>query len=242
MSNFNVIADHYGSRTADIYDRATASFWGYTATLEAIAYELVYGRNLIANKNRPLRILDLGTGTGNLIAGISKLLPMDGLRWTAVDKSCDMPMKAMKKLACIGIKAEIHITPMQKLTLSSEMFDAVVSSFAIHHLNGIEKAQLFKKVRSLTKPGGVFVFGDRFSELSEDHLRVAAAHFRQFGPNHIRTKKLPEVIAYMREQFILDGDKPSTKQEQMAWMKSAGWRDVQNPYRSFICGVISGIK
>ena len=39
-------------------------------------------------------------------------------------------------------------------------FDLVVSALAIHHLEGPEKAELFRRLRAVVAPGGRFVLGD----------------------------------------------------------------------------------
>ncbi len=244
MRSVDVIEDHYGPLTSESYDRVTKSFWAYDSTLEAIGFELAYGRGL-ATKDRPLKILDLGTGTGNLVKSVSRVLPNRRISWVVVDQSEEMLQKATEKIRRQDVEIKSRIVSLQNLDLSglsSETFDAVVSSFAIHHLDQTAKKSLFRKVYNLTKPRGIFVFGDRFTEASESHLEVAAAYFSEHGPRPKRTRKLGDVVQYMKGQFKLDGDKPSTEQEQIEWMKEAGWGNVRCPFRSFICGVISGIK
>jgi putative AdoMet-dependent methyltransferase len=43
-------------------------------------------------------------------------------------------------------------------------FDAVVSTYTIHHLTEAEKQQLFEKIESSLEPGGLAVFGDLMFE------------------------------------------------------------------------------
>ena len=241
MCSRNIIEDHYGLLTSDSYDQVTRSFWAYDATLQAVGYELLYGRGL-ATHNHPLEILDLGTGTGNLIESVDKMFSKARPSWLAVDQSEEMLQKAKKKMRRQGSAIKILKLSMQDLEYPEEIFDAVISSFAIHHLDKIEKKTLFKKVYHLTRPQGVFVFGDRFAEPSESHLEVAAAYFRQNSSVFTQTKRLDDVVKYMKKQFEIDGDKPSTEQEQIKWMEEVGWRDVRCSFRSFICGVISGVK
>lgn len=74
------------------------------------------------------RVLDLGTGDGRLIAMLRVNRPE--LRATGLDFSA--------------------------LMLELGRFDAVVSSFAIHHLEHERKRELYGEVLEVLEPGGVF--------------------------------------------------------------------------------------
>lgn len=39
-------------------------------------------------------------------------------------------------------------------------FDLVISALTVHHLDGDAKADLFRRVRAVTAPGGAFVLAD----------------------------------------------------------------------------------
>jgi tRNA (cmo5U34)-methyltransferase len=79
--------------------------------------------------------------------------------------------------------------------LPSGQFDLVVSAFAIHHLDGPGKAQLFGRVASALRPGGRFVLCDVVI------------------PEHPVPNPVP-----LDEGF----DMPSTVHEQVVWLSDAG--------------------
>jgi putative AdoMet-dependent methyltransferase len=101
------------------------------------------------------RVLDLGSGTGNAILA----LPAD-CRVVAVDVSTRMIEIARTKLSARDVEYVVSgIIEFFELR-PAESFDAVVSSYAIHHLADVEKVRLFSRVKSALQPGGCAVFVD----------------------------------------------------------------------------------
>jgi tRNA (cmo5U34)-methyltransferase len=75
-------------------------------------------------------------------------------------------------------------------------FDLVVSALAVHHLDGAGKRDLFSRVVGVLRPGGVFVLGD-----------VVVPVPGVEGPIEIDW----------------DMDKPDTIDDQLAWLRAAGF-------------------
>ena len=101
------------------------------------------------------RILDLGTGDGRLLALVKRDRPH--AEAIALDFSPAMLEAARKRFAGDAtITVLAHdldvLLPASKLG----RFDAVVSSFAIHHLEHPRKRALYAEVYSLLNAGGVF--------------------------------------------------------------------------------------
>jgi putative AdoMet-dependent methyltransferase len=100
-------------------------------------------------------VLDLGTGTGNTIA----VLPVD-CHVVAVDVSRKMLALAGKKLGAWSVQFVqsdiLEVFDNQRLP----EFDAIVSSYAIHHLIDQEKEYLFSQIRAFLRPDGKAVFVD----------------------------------------------------------------------------------
>ncbi len=100
------------------------------------------------------RILDLGTGDGRLLAMVKTSLarPVEA---TAVDFSQAMLAAAGKRFAgdpSVTIVTHNLDHPLPALG----NFDAVVSSFAIHHLVHERKRALYTEIYSVLNAGGVF--------------------------------------------------------------------------------------
>ena len=114
---------------------------------------------------------------------------------------------------------------------------AVVSSLAIHHLDGTEKQTLFKDMASVLALGGSFIiadltettdrFGKKFAaDTWDEAVRQRSLdldgdlrgydYFRELGWNH-----------YAQHEPDPDSiDKPSSLFDQLKWLEQAGFTDV----------------
>jgi tRNA (cmo5U34)-methyltransferase len=75
-------------------------------------------------------------------------------------------------------------------------FDLVVSALAVHHLEGLAKADLFRRVAAVVGPPGRFVLGDVV---------------------------VPEDPADMVTPVADDFDRPSSVADQLGWLDAAGF-------------------
>jgi SAM-dependent methyltransferase len=100
------------------------------------------------------RVLDLGAGDGRLLA----LLRLDRpeARGVAVDASPTMLEAARTRFAGDSMVEVVAHDLDEPLPSSLGAFDAVVSSFAIHHCAHERKRALYGEVFALLAPGGVF--------------------------------------------------------------------------------------
>jgi len=99
------------------------------------------------------RILDLGTGDGRLLALVKSGHP--DATAVAVDFSPVMLEAARKRFAgdpSVSVTAHDLENPLPAFG----SFDAVVSSFAIHHLIHERKRELYTEIYARLNPGGVF--------------------------------------------------------------------------------------
>jgi tRNA (cmo5U34)-methyltransferase len=100
----------------------------------------------------PRRILDLGTGDGRLVRLICRAhnpCPTVGL--DVSEFMLGAAREACGELPFEGIRHDLA-EPLPALG----QFDAVVSSFAIHHLEHPRKRELFREVYGVLAPGGIF--------------------------------------------------------------------------------------
>ncbi|MGZ4732804.1 MAG: class I SAM-dependent methyltransferase [Terriglobales bacterium] len=99
------------------------------------------------------RILDLGTGDGRLLALVK--LDHPGTSAVAIDFSPAMLNRAHKRFAS---DRSVEIVPHNLEEPLPELgtFDAVVSSFAIHHLIHERKRSLYAEIYAKLNAGGVF--------------------------------------------------------------------------------------
>jgi putative AdoMet-dependent methyltransferase len=130
----------------------------------------------VASRVRPgSRVLDLGAGTGNL----DRLLPPLE-RLVCVDVSPRMLDVAKEKLRGIDGVGFVIDDLLSYCASTTEVFDHVVGTYAIHHLTDGEKRELFGCLPRIVADGGTAVFGDLMFADEADKARICERH-RELG-------------------------------------------------------------
>ena len=152
------------------------------------------------------RVLDLGTGNGRVVAMLKSRNP--ALRAVAVDFSPTMLELAQARFADDPTVEILRHDLDDPLDPAWGGFDAVVSSFAIHHVDDTRKRALYAEAFDRLEPGGVFCNLEHVSSPTPAlHLEFLTA------------------IGYTPEQ-----DDPSNKlldvETQLRWLRELGFADV----------------
>jgi malonyl-CoA O-methyltransferase len=117
------------------------------------------------------RALDIGTGTGNLTAGLIQRFPKAKIY--GCDLAGSMLVEARRKTGGKGIfsTADAELLPYKE-----NSFELVVSSFTFQWLNDWSRA--INEIKKVLKPGGTFafsVFGAKtFFELRQSFIKACA--------------------------------------------------------------------
>jgi SAM-dependent methyltransferase len=101
----------------------------------------------------PRRVLDLGSGDGRLLQLVLDTRP--AARGVALDFSPAM-LAALRGRFDGDPRVEVVTHDLGQPLPAVGRFDAVVSSFAIHHLEDGRKRALYEEIWRLLDPGGVF--------------------------------------------------------------------------------------
>jgi tRNA (cmo5U34)-methyltransferase len=152
------------------------------------------------------RVLDLGTGDGRLLALVKSSL-VAAVEATAVDFSPAMLAAAGKRFAGdSSVTIVTHNLDHPLPVLGS--FDAVVSSFAIHHLVHERKRELYTEIYTLLNAGGVFC--------NLEHVASATPRLHEEFLNALG--------------LTAETEDPSNKlldlQIQLQWLREIGFVDV----------------
>jgi SAM-dependent methyltransferase len=119
------------------------------------------------------RVLDLGTGDGRLIRLIKTNRP--DIDAVAIDVSPTMLKSAREHFASdsrVKIMEHNLAEPLPELGY----FDAIVSSFAIHHLKHERKHELYEEIYDILNPTGIFCNLEHVASPSvEMHVRFLKA-------------------------------------------------------------------
>jgi tRNA (cmo5U34)-methyltransferase len=167
------------------------------------------------------RILDLGTGDGRLLA----LLRIDRREMLAVGLDfSEVILQAARKRFADDEHVELVKHDLAEPLPTLGRFDAVVSSFAIHHLEHERKRSLYGEIFDLLEPGGVFA---NFEHVASATHRLHLAFFAAIGEP-------------------LEDEDPSNRlldvQSQLEWLRDIGFTDVDCYWKWLEMALLIGVK
>ena len=126
----------------------------YLAHADAIPHRTEGERTLLDYLPQSIsRVLDLGTGDGRLLALVKSARP--GIEAVALDFSEAMLVRVRARFEHDRL-ITVVAHDMDEALPTLGTFDAVVSSFAIHHLAHPRKRKLYEEVYNRLATGGVF--------------------------------------------------------------------------------------
>jgi len=169
-------------------------------------------------------ILDIGAGTGLFSAYLLEKFPEAHL--TLVDIAENMLEMARQRFA-----AREHTEYIVRDYSTGQLggpYDIACSALSIHHLVPEDKRRLFRRVYEALRPGGMFVnadqadgetpyFRERYLEYWNDFLKSGPMSAEQ----HAEILKRRDTL-----------DKNEKLSDQLAWLKKAGFSDVDVVYRN----------
>jgi tRNA (cmo5U34)-methyltransferase len=102
------------------------------------------------------KILDLGTGDGRLLALVwNRPREYPDVEAVALDFSPAM-LEAVRRRFAVDSRVQVREHNLDEPLPALGKFDAVISSFAIHHLVDKRKRSLYAEIFARLNPGGVF--------------------------------------------------------------------------------------
>jgi tRNA (cmo5U34)-methyltransferase len=178
------------------------------------------------------RVLDLGAGTGLLSGLVLERWPR--ARLVLLDLSADMLEQARARFAGRAAQVEIR-TADYLLDPLGGPYDAVVSALSIHHLPDPGKRLLFRRALAALRPGGWFVDADNVLAPTP---RLAASD-RASWIARVRRSGIGEAeLAAALRRTRLDVLAPLS--DQLAWLRRAGFDDVDCSYKWLHFAVFGG--
>ena len=151
------------------------------------------------------RILDLGTGDGRLLALVRERHPETEA--VALDFSPAMLAEVRRRFANDSRVTVVEHNMDASLPRLGQ-FDAVISSFAIHHLMHARKRELYGEIFGILNPGGVFC---NLEHVSSPTPRLHEEFLHAIG-------------------YTVETEDPSNKlldvETQLGWLREIGFTDV----------------
>lgn len=132
----------------------------YDAGVHWLMREVEFKRRLISQVglSSGQQILDLGCGTGTLLAMMA--VECADVQFVGVDGDPEVLAIARKKTEAFAKKIELREAMATSLPFADGVFDRVVTSLVFHHLTREEKAAAFAEAFRVLKPGGRLFFAD----------------------------------------------------------------------------------
>jgi tRNA (cmo5U34)-methyltransferase len=183
----------------------------------------------------PIRVLDLGAGTGLFSQHVLQRYP--NATFVLYDIAAKMLGVAEERFADQTDRFEFVVDDYRNLQAVAD-FDLIISSLSIHHLSDEEKRRLCQQVYTALKEGGVFVNVDQIkgetTYLQTLYWELWLKHTRG---NNAPAEQIQESIerrtAYDQDALLAD---------QLQWLYEAGFENVDCVYRHTFVGVFYAMK
>jgi tRNA (cmo5U34)-methyltransferase len=218
------------NKSVEYYDRwIRKAVPGYD-DLFAIAQELIPFA-----PDAPIDVLDLGAGTGLFSRQVLEKCPRG--RFVLYDVAEKMLDVAQERFRDYPDRFRYVVDDYRNLR-ASECFDLVISSLSIHHLVDDEKRKLFGGIHGVLRDGGVFINIDLIRgptpSLEEFYCANWYEKMRRAGASE------DEVRAGIERRLAFDREAPL--EDQLRWLREAGFADVDCVYKNFKMGLFLGMR
>ena len=175
-------------------------------------------QQLAATPGQPLRLLDLGCGDAGQIAPRLARLNLSG--YVGVDLSAVALDWARRNLADLRCPVELREAEMLDwLQCDTGHYDAIFSSFALHHLQTAEKQAFLRRCQERLIPGGRFLLVDvmrnddqtlpayleAYCGMMEHEWRGLNRQELDFIIDHVRGNDVPETVTATRNMTLAAG-------------------------------------
>jgi tRNA (cmo5U34)-methyltransferase len=186
-------------------------------------------------QNDPLSVLDLGAGTGLFSHHVLTRFPRSAFVLCDVaEKMLDI---ARERFKAQGTQFEYVVKDYREIE-GEGAHNLVISSMSIHHLSDHEKKILFGKVFGILRKPGIFVNVDQVKGgtpyLEQLYWAWWIAKVRRAGASE------NQIRAGVERRHAYDKD--ACLEDQLAWLKDAGFETVDCVYKNYSLGVFFGMK
>ena len=182
------------------------------------------------------RVLELGSGTGNLSLRLLDSLPLAAL--TLVDGSDEMIALVRSRIEESTDPARPRTTYLVKrfeeLDFPAASFDLVVSSISLHHVE--DKARLYAHIRSFMSEGGRFCFADQIRGEPESNHRLNWERWLDFCRE--RGHCTPDEIESLL-QHAAAHDHYTTLTEHITLLSKAAFSEIDCVWRNWMWGIVT---
>ena len=215
-------------QAAETYDRSRKQLVPCFDDFYGTALELIP-----AQPHDNLRVLDLGAGTGLLSSFIAESFPTASI--TLLDISQEMLDKARERFGGLVKRLEFIVGDYGEGIAGQ--FDVVVSALSIHHLSNDNKRRLFKNIHNALADGGIFINADQvLGPTPHIEQRYQETWLKEVRKRGVSETDLNAALKRM------EADQMATLEEQLQWLRQAGFNPAHCWYQHHRFAVFSGEK
>ena len=226
--NMDKVKDHFEDEAQE-FDRIILTLIPHYA---AMIHALV---DAIPRRTGPLRVIDLGCGTGTVAAKILENFP--GAQVTCIDLAGNMISLAQSRLARYS-QMKYVVADFRDFDFVDK-YDVVASSLALHHLVSSEdKQDFYRRIYESLDSGGVFYNADVVLASNESMQAVYMNAWRRYMSGSISGDEIESKwIQKFREE-----DHPAKLIDQLTWMTEIGFVDVDVIWKYYNFAVYGGVR
>lgn len=180
------------------------------------------------------RVLDLCAGEGRLSEAYLRCTPNGHA--TVLDKCVEMLNISARRLEsfagrCVFLQENLE----ERTWRNSDSYGGVMTSLAVHHLDGAGKKVLYRDIHEMLVPGGVFAMVDLIEPTGANARKLAGDHWEeavqrasqlQFGSDEAAAAFACTEWNYYRLATPDPIDKPSSIAEHIDWLRDAGFIEI----------------
>ncbi len=185
--------------------------------------------------DKAIDVLDLGAGTGLFSRQVLERCPRGRfVLWDVAGKMLDL---ARERFRDFPDQFRYVVDDYRNLTEAGS-FDLAISSLSIHHLEDREKRELFRRVFAILRKWGVFLNIDLIRGptpfLEELYCADWYEKWKEAGASQEEIRAgIERRLAFDREALLED---------QLRWLREAGFADSDCVYRNYKMGLFLGMK
>jgi tRNA (cmo5U34)-methyltransferase len=193
------------------------------------------------------KILDIGSGYGDVTAEIIRRRPRSSA-WLMDISDTMIRLSRDRFSKNPGIRSIRHNLNEDILGATPERgFDSVVSCLALHHITFEKRVGLYRSIREILKPGGLFINGDQFRcespvinqwEFNSWIKGIACRIHNDRGTE----PSFDEVKNTQLEICRIMGDKPGTIWDMQNDLREAGFLSVDCVWKCQNFAVLVAVK
>lgn len=229
MNNMDRVIDHFEEEAAQFDAIIVQLIPFYRQMVEALALSIPF------SKTEPIRVLDLGSGTGTIARKIKTEFP--NAKITCLDIAAKMIQAARSKLSqyqdieyCVGDFHECEF---------DQNYEVIVSSLALHHLPyDAAKIRVYQKIFKSLANGGVFYNADLVLGSNDAQQ---ARNIQEWTEYMNRSISLAEIESKWLVKYK-DEDHPASLMNHLRWLSETGFSAVDVTWKYYNFAVYGGYK